>query len=140
MEIDLSVILRIMALGILIVLSGFFSGSETALFSLSKLQLQKFKESKTVKGRHILKLLAQPKHLLITILLGNELVNISISAISTSLVIFFFSDYFQIIDPRWINILIIVPFILLFGEVIPKTLAIYNNVYLSFQKFQQGSP
>ncbi len=126
MEIDLSVVLRIVALGILIVLSGFFSGSETALFSLSKLQLQKFKESKTPQTQKILRLLAQPKHLLITILLGNEVVNISISAISTSLV-FSFAKSFQIIDPKWLNILIIVPFILLFGEVIPKTFAIQNN-------------
>ena len=127
MEIDLSVFLRMLALGILIVLSAFFSSSETALFSLSKLQLQKFKESKTPRTQIILWLLAQPKHLLITILLGNEVVNIAISAISTSLVIFFLADYFHPLDPKWLNILIVVPFILLFGEVIPKTLAIQNN-------------
>lgn len=127
MEIDLSVLLRIIALGILIGFSAFFSSSETALFSLSKTQLQKFKETKTKRSQKILQLLAQPKRLLITILLGNEIVNISISAISTSLVIFFFVDQLHWMDPKWLNILFIVPFILLFGEVIPKTIAIQNN-------------
>lgn len=127
MEIDLSVLLRIIALGILIGFSAFFSSSETALFSLSKTQLQKFKEAKTKRSKKILRLLAQPKRLLITILLGNEVVNISISAISTSLVLFLFVGQTNWLDPKWLNILFIVPFILLFGEVIPKTIAIQNN-------------
>ena len=132
MEIDLSVLLRIIALGILIGFSAFFSSSETALFSLSKAQLQKFKEGKTKRGRKILKLLAQPKRLLITIVLGNEIVNISISAISTSLVLFLFVGQTNWLDPKWLNILFIVPFILLFGEVIPKTLAIQSNERFAF--------
>ncbi|MBF0286522.1 MAG: HlyC/CorC family transporter [SAR324 cluster bacterium] len=133
MEFEWSVLLRIIALGALIVCSGFFSGSETALFSLSKLQLQKIREDRTKRGNIVLLLLSKPKRLLIAILMGNESVNISISAISTSLVLHFLADQFQFMDPKWFNILLVVPFLLLFGEVIPKTLAIQNNERHAFR-------
>lgn len=126
-DVDLSILLRIIAVGVLIILSGLFSGSETSLFSLTKIQLRKFKKSKSLVHQKILHLLEQPKRLLITILLGNELVNISISALSTSLVIYFLADQFQTIDPKWLTILLVVPFLLLFGEVMPKMIAIKNN-------------
>ena len=127
MELDFSVIARLIAIGVLIVLSAFFSGSETALFSLSKLQLKKLKEKDSWKFKTILRLLSKPQKLLITILFGNEIVNISISAISASLVITFFAGQFESLNPKWLNILIVVPFLLLFGEVLPKTIAIKNN-------------
>ncbi|MGK5094871.1 hemolysin family protein [Deltaproteobacteria bacterium TL4] len=127
MDLDLEILLRMIALGVLIVFSAFFSGSETALFSLSKLQLQKIKERNSLKSHRIIELITHPKRLLITILLGNELVNVSISAISTSLVLFFIADHFHDINAKWLNICIVVPFLLLFGEVLPKTIAIKNN-------------
>ncbi len=107
---------------ILFFLSGFFSGSETALFSLSKIQIEKLVQTHPKKGQKIRNLLEQPRRLIITILLGNEFVNIAISSISAGIVI-------QIIGQKipWINILIVLPLLLLFGEITPKTIAIKNN-------------
>ena len=85
----------------LLFLSGFFSGSETALFSLARVQVEKLLETRKRKGRHIELLLERPRRLIITILLGNEFVNTSISSISAVL--------------------------LLLGEITPKTLAIRKN-------------
>ena len=66
-----------------LIASAFFSASETSLFSLNKLQQKKMENSGKKSDRRILKLLSKPKFLLITILLGNTLVNISISSFAT---------------------------------------------------------
>ena len=107
---------------ILLLLSGFFSGSETALFSLARVQVEKLLDVKKRKGKHIKLLLDRPRRLIITILLGNEFVNISISSISAALVINLFGT-----DVLWVNILIVLPVLLLLGEITPKTLAIRKN-------------
>lgn len=107
---------------ILFCLSGFFSGSETAFFSLSRYQIEKIVLKNPKKGRTIRRLLNSPRRLLITILIGNEFVNISISTISAGLIIHIFDQ-----ETPWVNIGIILPLLLLFGEITPKTIAIYNN-------------
>ncbi|MCB5288007.1 MAG: CNNM domain-containing protein, partial [Candidatus Cloacimonetes bacterium] len=53
-----------------IVLSAFFSGSETAMFSLSRVYLKKLENSGGKSGKLVLKLLLRPKRLLVTLLLG----------------------------------------------------------------------
>ncbi|MCD6204265.1 MAG: HlyC/CorC family transporter [Candidatus Marinimicrobia bacterium] len=106
----------------LLFLSGFFSGSETALFSLARVQVEKLLETRKRKGRHIELLLERPRRLIITILLGNEFVNTSISSISAALIINLFGS-----DTPWVNILIVLPVLLLLGEITPKTLAIRKN-------------
>ncbi len=107
---------------VLLLLSGFFSGSETALFSLSRIQLEKLSQKTPKKTRRIHELLEQPRRLIITILLGNEFVNIAISTLSAAVIIEIFDK-----DLLWINILVVLPVLLLFGEITPKTLAIRNN-------------
>jgi CBS domain containing-hemolysin-like protein len=74
-------------------------------------------------------LLAQPRQLIVTILIGNEFVNVAASVISAAMVIHFFGS-----DSKWINLLIMVPILLLVGEITPKTLAIRNN--MAFATFQ----
>ncbi|MBU1064573.1 hemolysin family protein [bacterium] len=103
----------------LLFLSGFFSGSETALFSLTRVQIEKMVLSKEERGKNIKRLLERPRRLIITILLGNEFVNISISSISAAIIIGFLGE-----ELPWINIVIVLPVLLLFGEITPKTLAI----------------
>ena len=103
----------------LLFLSGFFSGSETALFSLTRVQIEKMVLSKEERGKNINRLLERPRRLIITILLGNEFVNISISSISAVIIIGFFGE-----ELPWVNIVIVLPVLLLFGEITPKTLAI----------------
>lgn len=114
--------IEIALLGVLLFLSGFFSGSETALFSLTKVQIEKLGLSHEKKGRKIELLLERPRRLIITILLGNEFVNISISSISAALIIALFGE-----ELPWINVVIVLPVLLLLGEITPKTIAINKN-------------
>ena len=107
---------------ILLFLSGFFSGSETALFSLTEIQKKSLKDREPEKGNRISQLLENPGKLIITIILGNEFVNVSISTISAGLIITLFGQ-----KVPWINIFIVLPTVLLLGEIVPKTFAINNN-------------
>jgi putative hemolysin len=114
--------IEIALLLILLFLSGFFSGSETALFSLSRVQVEKIVLSSSKKGKYIEKLLERPRRLIISILLGNEFVNISISSISAAIIIHLLGN-----EILWMNIVIVLPILLLFGEITPKTIAIKNS-------------
>jgi len=107
---------------LLLFFSAFFSASETAFFSLSNLQIEKLVQKKPNKGNKIRNILYQPRQLIITILLGNEFVNIAISSISAGIIITIFGK-----ETPWINIALVLPVLLLFGEITPKTFAIYNN-------------
>jgi len=118
------IILIIEAIGLLgfLVLSAFFSGSETALFSLNKLQLKKMqREESGWRVNSIIKLLDDPQRTLITILTGNMFVNIAASSLATYLAIKFFGNIgIGIASGTMIF------FILVFGEIVPKSLAIAN--------------
>ena len=67
--------------------SGFFSSSETALFSLSNTQIEQMRRDQHPRFGLIQRLLSQPRRLIITILIGNELVNVTASVISAAVVI-----------------------------------------------------
>ncbi len=104
-------------------LSAFFSGSETALFSLSRLAVSRLeKQVEHQNSKKIIYLLSSPGRLLITILIGNMVVNITASAIATKLAMRFFG-------PTGISIAIgIMTFLLLiFGEITPKTYAVEHH-------------
>ena len=103
---------------------GFFSGSETALFSLSRLDLQQLRKRRDRRGEKVHELLDQPRRLIISILSGNELVNIAAAANMAGLLNSLYSGE----NIFWINLLIMVPLLLLFGEVTPKTIAVANPV------------
>lgn len=109
---------------VLLALSAFFSGSETALFSLSRIYLKKLENSNKASARRILKLLKKPKQLLITLLLGNTFVNIGISSFATLLALQLFA-HSQVSKSVVITLQIIVTtvVILFFGEIIPKLVA-----------------
>jgi putative hemolysin len=105
-----------------LILSAFFSGSETALFSLNKLQLKKMqKEESGWRLNSIIKLLHDPQKTLITILTGNMFVNIAASSLATYLAIKLFGNVGIGIAGG-----IMIFMILVFGEIIPKSLAISN--------------
>jgi len=117
---------KIMILLILILLSGFFSGVETALFSLSRLRV-KHLVRKGVKGaRAVEKLKDQPQKLLITILVGNNLVNIAASALATSIIYHISQSYAVSITTGIMTLIILV-----FGEITPKTLATKHSEQIS---------
>ena len=110
--------LLIIFLVVLILISGFFSGSETALFSLSAMKVKMFKKERHGKGRLVAQLLGSPKDLLVTIILINVIVNILIQNVVSNL----FGD------GSWLlNVGIPLILVLVFGEFIPKSLGIANN-------------
>lgn len=115
----------------LLIFSGLISGSEVALFSLSKSQLKK--EDKSGYVQIIQKSLTNPNKLLATILVANSFINIAIVILFTQIgnVIFknITSSFWQFI----IEVVVATFLILLFGEILPKIYASRNN--LTFSKF-----
>lgn len=102
----------------LLFFSAFFSGSETALFSLNPIKLRKM-ERRHKDVRTISNLLKEPSHLLITILIGNTLVNVILSVVATSLSLELFGSKGLVLAIGAVTFLLLV-----FGEVTPKTFAI----------------
>ncbi len=120
-----------LTLTVLLIFSGLISGSEVALFSLSKSQLKK--EDKSGYVQIIQKSLTNPNKLLATILVANSFINIAIVILFTQIgnVIFknITSSFWQFI----IEVVVATFLILLFGEILPKIYASRNN--LIFSKF-----
>jgi len=113
---------------IFLLLSAFFSGSETAFFSLSKIQIKKLELKKSPFPRKVVNLLKKPRKLLITILLGNTIVNVVFSTLA-SLFVYNYVTYTLGKDhlPFWIltlSMFVITLLLILFGEIIPKLFAI----------------
>ena len=106
------------ALG-LIILSAFFSGSETALTTSSRARLHELHKRGNSKAERVLKLKEQPERLIGGILLGNNLVNILASSLATSAFLQLFGDAGVV----WAT-LVMTALVLVFGEVMPKTYAI----------------
>jgi putative hemolysin len=109
-----------------LVLSGFFSGTETALFSLRKADLHRFHLSKSRREQYIARVMREPQHILVTILIGNLFVNMGATAIATKLLLVAFSSYGHLLA-----IAIMTPVILLLCEIAPKLISINNNVTVS---------
>jgi putative hemolysin len=116
-----SIILHLVGLGFLLSLSAFFSGSETALFSLGKSQIERLRQSNSKLSKAVAVLLDKPRRLLITILVGNMFVNVA----SGSLIGSFAT---AILGNRGVGIGVAVTTILLliFGEVTPKTISVHH--------------
>lgn len=116
---------------LMIALSGLFSASENALFSLSAKDKEDLKENETSANRAILTLLSQPKKLLATILVGNNFVNVSFVIVSSVwLESIFNPDMNDYLDFA-IKVVVVTLILLLFGEVIPKVYATKKNVSIS---------
>lgn len=110
---------------ILLGLSSLFSAAENSFFSLSKTDLEEIKNTKDEKiYQRIQGLLSSPKLLLATILIGNNLVNVGFIIISTYLI----GDSLPPIPKFLIGVLGVTFFLLLFGEIIPKTYATRFNI------------
>ncbi len=112
-------------IGLLLVFSALFSGAEVAFFSLSKIHIKKLEKENNTKSKNILRLLKNPRQLLITILLGNTIVNISASSLATYYALKLATDYTIAQKSLTISIVIIIMTILLlvFGEILPKLVA-----------------
>lgn len=113
---------QIISLVILLMVSAFFSASETALMSLSKIRLRHMVDCKTKGAERINKLLKNPSKLLGSILVGNNISNIGASALATSLAIHLYKDSGVAIATISMTILV-----LIFAEITPKSLAAQNS-------------
>ncbi len=112
----------------LLILSGFFSGSETAYFSLNSVVLERLAKDKDRRGQRIVALLSTPKRLLITILIGNTLVNVTAAAVATLLTTHWFvSAGFNPSLGIIINIVGVTFLILVISEITPKIYAVKNS-------------
>jgi putative hemolysin len=115
----------IFSLIILLLLSAFLSGSETALFSLSPLTVKSYRNSTNPRLNLISRLMERPREVLVTILILNILSNILVQNIVSSI----FTDF-----PHWIlRVGLPLGLTLLFGEVIPKSIAMPNNVSFAYR-------
>ncbi len=117
---------EVMLLVICLFLSGFFSSSETALFSISKIKALHIAKDGSKTGQLIMEMKLNSHTLLTTILIGNNLVNIGASALATSLAISHFKSNAVGIATGIMTILI-----LIFGEIFPKSFANHNNILVA---------
>jgi CBS domain containing-hemolysin-like protein len=117
---DVELAIRVLFQLLFLSLSAVFSGSETALFSLSRIDLQRLRQTRDKHSENIHAMLDEPRRLIISILCGNELVNIASAVNMAGILLLLFGD----MDVGWINIVIMVPLLLLIGEVTPKTIAV----------------
>ncbi|MBI2650274.1 HlyC/CorC family transporter [Candidatus Woesearchaeota archaeon] len=111
---------------IMIVLSAFFAMSETALVSLSKFKARHWAEKKRLGSAYVKKLKDNPEVLLSTILIGNNLVNTAAAALATSIAIEVFHD-----NAIGIATGVATFFILIFGDILPKSIGTNNNEILA---------
>ncbi len=123
---DTSTIIQLVVLIVLLLLSAFFSSSETALTTVSKIKLKTLADEGNKSAAKVLKVTENPGKLLSTILIGNNIVNISASALATTFTT-------EVFGSKWIGIStgLLTILVLIFGEVTPKTMATQYAIKLS---------
>ncbi|MGO5051630.1 HlyC/CorC family transporter [Lachnospiraceae bacterium LCP25S3_G4] len=122
---DSSAVIQIIILIILLLLSAFFSSAETAFTTVNKIRIRNLAEEGDKRADILLKITDDSGKMLSAILIGNNIVNLSASALTTSLAISF-GGYMVGIATGILTVLI-----LLFGEITPKTLATIHSENLS---------
>lgn len=125
---------RITILIILLVLSAFFSSAETCLTTVNKMRMKSLADEKVKNAALVLKLIENPTKLLSAILIGNNIVNISASSLTTSFAIQLanklgFSNMVSLFTGLATGILTLL--VLIFGEIVPKSFAAVSNEKLS---------
>lgn len=109
---------QLISLVALLMLSAFFSSAETALTTVNKIRMRTLSEAGNKRAGRVLRVTENSSKMLSAILIGNNLVNISASAIATTLAIRFFGHYGAGLATGILTLLI-----LIFGEIAPKTMA-----------------
>ena len=109
---------------VLLVLSGTFSGSETAFFSLDRLKLRQFEDSGSRRGRLVAGVVSHPERLLAGVLFGNTLVNVASSSVMLAIVRRY-EDTLLGRDPVLVSVVATTAILLLFGEILPKGMAVH---------------
>ena len=119
---SLAIIVFIILILVLLGLSAFFSSAEIAMFSLSKHRIDAMATEDVPNAKVVLGLRERPQNLLVTLLVGNNIVNIAMASVTTSVLALYFTEGIAIALATFtITILVLV-----FGEIIPKSYAIKN--------------
>jgi len=118
---DLELWASIGAIFVLLILSAFFSGSETALTAASKARMHGLEQKGDKRAKMVNYVRAKKEKMIGALLLGNNLVNISASALATSVLITIFGDAGVLYAT-----IVMTAFVLIFSEVLPKTYALNN--------------
>ncbi|NOT71398.1 MAG: HlyC/CorC family transporter [Hyphomicrobium sp.] len=115
----LSIGLSILAIIVLIALSAFFNGSETALTAVSRARLHALEEDGNTKAKLVNKLLATPEKMIGTVLLGNTLVDVLAAALASNLAVEVYGEVGVVYATAIVTVLIVI-----FAAVLPKTYAL----------------
>lgn len=110
----------------LFLFSGFFSSAEAALFSLTPLHQHKMAADRMPFLQSVKALLENPRRLLVTIIVGNEAVNIGLSVLMSSLCLFLFGRHGE-----WVAVAVTTPLLLVFTEALPKTLGVTRPLWIA---------
>lgn len=110
--------IQILVLAVLLCLSAFFSSAETALTTVNKMRVRSLAESGDKAAARVMKITEDPGKMLSTILVGNNIVNLSASSLMTTLTMQMFGSAAVGIATGVLTLLILV-----FGEITPKTLS-----------------
>ena len=119
---DTSDVIRLVLLGLAVLLSAFFAGSEAAFLSVQRSRLAALILDKVKGAERVEKLASNPEKLLPTVLTGNNLVNVAAAALGTTLA----GSY---LSPNWavgVSVGAVTMLLLLFGEILPKVIATKN--------------
>ncbi|MDD7220306.1 MAG: hemolysin family protein, partial [Clostridia bacterium] len=118
---DSSVIIQTIVVIILIMLSAFFSSAETAMTTVNKIRIQSLAEQGNKQAVILEKVISNSSKMLSTILIGNNIINMSASSLLTTLTIQVFGNLYVGLATGVLTLLI-----LIFGEITPKNLANVN--------------
>lgn len=128
LTVDIALIVQFAIFCLLLLCSAIISGSEVSLFSLSPTEIDELKEDHNSANNLIAKMVENPKKLLATVLIANNLVNISIVLISPELTNFAFGSIKNPILRDVMDIGLVTFVLLLCGEILPKIYANRNNL------------
>jgi putative hemolysin len=127
MMVEISVLWGLLAFVVLVFLSAFFASSETALFSITRAQMDELSERKDSAARRLSRLLSDPRRLLVVLLTGNTVVNIIAATLAAILTAHFMRRAGQI---AWLafaaQVVVVTLVIVVLGDIMPKLAAIRN--------------
>ena len=121
-----TVVIQLIMLFVLLMLSGFFSSAETAFMTVNTMKLRTLMSQGDKRAVIVLKIKEQPDKMLSAILIGNNIVNLSASALATTITMKLVGGAFIGVTTGILTLLVLV-----FGEISPKSLAAKNSLALS---------
>ena len=119
---DTDSVIRFLILILLLLLSAFFSSAETALTTVNRIRIRTLIEEGSKRAQTVQNILDRYSKMLSTILVGNNIVNISASSLATTIAIDMWGSYAVGVMTGALTLVV-----LLFGEITPKTWAMYNS-------------